>query len=117
MANNPVLSLTALLALVPASILPYRRPEARRDLLFWSLLAVAVAGPTVYSATALGGGWHTSFAGALWVSTAVSALLFAALAAMQSEAWRLPRSRRMRPPGRLRLRLPSAVATWRRLKP
>ncbi len=89
MANNLVLSLTALLALMPASILPYRRPEPRRDLLFWSLLAAAVAGPAAYSTTVFGGGWHTSFAGALWVSTAVSALLFAVLAALQSEAWRL----------------------------
>ena len=89
MANNLVLSLTALLALLPASILPYRRGEARRDVLFWSLLAVAVAGPAVYSLVAFGSGWPTGLAGALWVSTAVSAALFAALAAVAREAWRL----------------------------
>ena len=89
MANNLVLSLTALLALLPASILPYRRTEARRDVVFWSLLAVAVAGPAVYSLLAFGQGWPTGLAGALWVSTAASAALFAALSAAAREAWRL----------------------------
>jgi ABC-type uncharacterized transport system permease subunit len=89
MANNLILSLTALLALIPATILPYRRAEARRDLLFWSLLAVAVAGPAVYSLVAFGQGWPTGLAGALWVSTAISAAFFAALSALAREAWRL----------------------------
>jgi hypothetical protein len=49
MANNLVLSLTALLALVPASLLPFRRGGGRRDLAFWAVLGVAVAGPLAYS--------------------------------------------------------------------
>lgn len=89
MANNLVLSLTALLALVPASVLPYRRPEAGRDLVFWSLLAVAVAGPVAYSLVQLSGAWQSGLASALWVSTAASAALFAAIAALSREAWRL----------------------------
>lgn len=89
MANNLVLSLTAMLALVPAAILPYRRPQARRDLLYWSLLGVAVAGPAAYSVVQFGGAWRAGLAGALWVSTAASAALFALLAAFTREAWRL----------------------------
>ncbi len=89
MANNLVLSLTAFLALVPASILPYRRPEGHRDLLFWCLLGVAVAGPVLYSVVAFRTVWQTGFAGALWISAAASAALFAGLAVATREAWRL----------------------------
>jgi ABC-type uncharacterized transport system permease subunit len=89
MANNIVLSLTALLALVPASLLPYRRAAARPDLLFWSLLAVAVAGPAVASLVQFAGSWQTGLAGALWISTTASAALFAVLAALSRDAWRL----------------------------
>ncbi len=89
MANNIVLSLTALLALVPASLLPYRRAAARPDLLFWSLLAVAVAGPAAASLVQFSGSWQTGLAGALWISTTASAALFALLAALSRDAWRL----------------------------
>ncbi len=89
MATNLVLGLTALLSLLPASLLPYRRAEARRDLLFWCLMAVAVAGPMAASFERFSGAWQTGFAGALWVSTAASATLFALLAAITREAWRL----------------------------
>jgi ABC-type uncharacterized transport system permease subunit len=89
MANNLVLNLTALLALVPASLLPYRRAAARPDLLFWLLLAVAVAGPAAACLAQFGGHWQTGLAGALWVSTTASAALFAGLAAVSRGAWRL----------------------------
>lgn len=89
MATNLVLGLTALLSLLPASLLPYRRSEARRDLLFWCLMAVAVAGPVAATFDQFAGAWQAGFAGALWVSTAASAALFALLAAATREAWRL----------------------------
>ncbi len=89
MATNLVLSVTALLALVPASLLPYRRAAARPDLLFWSLLAVAVAGPAVASLAQFGGHWQTGLAAALWISTTASAALFAVIAGLSREAWRL----------------------------
>jgi len=89
MANNLVLSLTALLALVPASLLPFRRAAVRPDLLFWLLLAVAVAGPAVVSLVQFSDHWETGLAGALWISITASAALFAAIAALSREAWRL----------------------------
>jgi ABC-type uncharacterized transport system permease subunit len=89
MANNLVLSLTALLALVPASLLPFRRGGGQRDLAFWAVLAVAVAGPLTYTLIRLAGPWHTGISMALWLSIAVSMVLFAALAAVTREAWRL----------------------------
>ena len=89
MANNLVLNLTALLALVPAALLPYRRAAARPDLLFWALLAVAVAGPLAASLAQFGGRWQTGLAGALWVSITASTVCFAIFAALAREAWRL----------------------------
>ena len=89
MANNIVLNLTALLALVPASLLPYRRTAARPDLLFWALLVVAVAGPAAASLVQFAGSWQTGLAGALWISITASAALFAVLAGLSRDAWRL----------------------------
>jgi len=89
MASSLVFSLTALMALVPASLLPYRRAAARRDLLFWALLGAAVAGPVAYSLVQLSTAWHTGVSIALWVSVAASVTLFAVLSAAVKEAWRL----------------------------
>ncbi|MDH3596435.1 MAG: cytochrome c biogenesis protein CcsA [Rhodospirillales bacterium] len=89
MANNLVLSLTALLALVPASLLPFRRGGGQRDLAFWAVLGVAVAGPLAYSLIQLAGPWQTGIAMALWLSIAVSIVLFAVVAAVTRDAWRL----------------------------
>jgi hypothetical protein len=88
MANNLVLGLTALLALLPASLLPYRRRGGGRDMVFWALLAVALAGPAVYSLVQLGGPWKTGLAMALWLSIAISLAIFAGLAALTREGWR-----------------------------
>lgn len=89
MANHLVLSVTALLAMLPASLLAYRRGAGRRDLMFWAVLAAAVAGPAAYSLVQLGGPWKTGFAMALWLSIAISMAIFAVLAAVTREAWRL----------------------------
>ena len=47
MSSNLVFGLSALLAMLPASLLAYRRGPGRRDLVFWAVLAVAAAGPLV----------------------------------------------------------------------
>ena len=89
MANGLVLGVAALMALVPASLLPYRRPAEAPDLLFWAVLGAAVAGPVAYSLVSLLDSWKTGVAIALWLSIAASLLIFAALAALAREAWRL----------------------------
>ncbi len=87
-ASNIVLALSALLALMPATLLPFRaRP--RRDALYWLLLAVAAAGPIVWMAATFAPGWRTGLSGALIVTVAVTVLIFAGLAATMREAWRL----------------------------
>lgn len=89
MASISLLGVTAFLALLPASLLPYRRRVAERDALFWTLLAVALAGPAVYCLVRLLGAWETGVAMALWLSIATSLAIFTVLAAATREAWRL----------------------------
>ena len=89
MANSIILSLAALTALIPAAVLPLRREASGPDPLFWAAIAVAVAGPVAYSLVLLGGGWPTGLAPALWVSIAVSMVIFAILTLASREAWRL----------------------------
>jgi ABC-type uncharacterized transport system permease subunit len=87
MADSLMLNLSALVALIPAAVLPLRRE--RPDLVFWAVVAVAVAGPTAYSLVRLGGAWQTGLSAALWVSIAASMVIFAVLAFVDREAWRL----------------------------
>jgi ABC-type uncharacterized transport system permease subunit len=89
MASSIILSLAALMALVPAAVLPLRREATGPDLLFWTAVVVAVSGPGAYVVVLLGGGWTTGLAPALWVSIAVSIVLFAILSLASREGWRL----------------------------
>jgi ABC-type uncharacterized transport system permease subunit len=82
-----VYGLSALAALVPAWLFVMR--GGGRVPLFWVLLAVALAGPVSWAAVQLAGRWQTGFSTALWLTIAVSIVLFAALAAVNRAAWRL----------------------------
>ncbi len=88
MAGLTTLSISALAALLPAALLPYRRGAAR-DIAFWLLLAVAVAGPLVLVWYEFAPGWRTGLASALWITVAASLVLYAILSAAMREAWRL----------------------------
>jgi len=82
------LSLSALAALVPAS-LQALRPAPARDAAFWGLLAVAVAGPSVWVLVHMTETWQTGLAPTLWVTVAATMLLYAVTAATTRQAWRL----------------------------
>ncbi len=83
------LSLSALVSLLPATVLPFVRRVSDGDGLFWLLLAAAIVGPAGYSVVALAGSWETSLPAALWLAVAVSLALFALLVALVREASRL----------------------------
>lgn len=93
MSQNLVFSLTALLALLPASLYPYRHVGGTgahgRSAAFWGALALAVFGPVAWAATRMGGAWQTTLPAALWVTIAACMVLFAALAVLTRSAWRL----------------------------
>ncbi len=89
MSSNLVFGLSALFAMLPASLLAYRRGPGRRDLVFWAVLAVAATGPLVYSLAQVSGSWNAGFATALWLSIAASMAVFVVAVALAREAWRL----------------------------
>ncbi len=88
MSMPAVLNVAALLALLPAALAPLRRGGGR-DPIFWGLLLLAVAAPAVWAAAQLGADWQTGLAANLWVVIAVTMVLYAALAVLTPQAWRL----------------------------
>ncbi len=83
-----IISVSALIALVPAALLPLRGAHSR-DPTFWILLAVAVAGPLGVVYVMFASGWRTGLSSALWLTIAVSLVIYAGLAARTRAAWRL----------------------------
>ena len=88
MTRELLFTLSALAALVPASLLGLRRYPAR-DAVFWAAIALAVAGPAAWSVVQTGAEWRTGLSTTLWVTVTISLWLFAGLAALSREAWRL----------------------------
>jgi ABC-type uncharacterized transport system permease subunit len=88
MSGTFVYSLAALATLVPASVLSLS-PRERRDPVFWSVISVAVAGPCAWTVAQTADSWHTGLSLALWITVSLSMILFAGLAAVTREAWRL----------------------------
>ncbi len=83
-----LVSISALLALVPAAVLPYRG-SGDRGTLFWLLLGVGLIGSVLTVVLLFAPGWRTGLGSALWATVAVSLVLFAAVSALSSEARRL----------------------------
>ncbi|MFQ5939016.1 MAG: inner membrane protein YpjD [Alphaproteobacteria bacterium] len=88
MASSLLFSLSALAALVPASLLPLRGKEGP-DPVFWAAVSVAAAGPALWAFVQLSGAWQTGLSAALWLTVSASMVLFAGLAAIARPAWRL----------------------------
>jgi len=88
MTDGLVLNVSAVLALVPASLLGLRK-DLRRDTLYWLLLAVAALGPFTAVVAVLSCGWHTGLATSLWATIAASMILFSIISVLTREAWRL----------------------------
>lgn len=84
-----LLSITGLMAQVPATLVAWRERPERPGVLFWSTLAVAFAGAGAVLAVKLGQGWDGGFAVALWLSVAVTLLLHGLVVLLQSLAVRL----------------------------
>jgi ABC-type uncharacterized transport system permease subunit len=87
MSTSLVLGLAGLATLLPAALLPFR--AARRDAIFWLLVAIATFGPVAFGAARLHGGWHTGFGASLWFSIAATMLTFVAVALLSRYGWRL----------------------------
>lgn len=77
--QNLLFGLSALAAMLPATILGLRHGPVRGGL-FWLTLLVAVAGPAAYAVAQLGSGLLPSLSTALWLSITASLVLFVAIA-------------------------------------
>jgi ABC-type uncharacterized transport system, permease component len=82
------LNALALLSLVPAALVPLRA-QAERDVLFWSVVTLAMAGTAAFSLRLVSGAWQTDLGTALWVSICASTVLFAVTALVNGPSWRL----------------------------
>lgn len=93
MLQNLLYGLSAVFALVPASVAAFSHARAGAGrspgAVFWILLTVAVAGPFFRAMALLGGTWHTGLATTLWVSIAACMVLFAGISATTRSGWRL----------------------------
>jgi len=88
MSTSTFLSISALFALVPATVGAWRG-IGRGSALFWLLIAVAAAGPLALIAVRFGGTWSTGLSETLWVTVLASVLLFALITSVSREGWRL----------------------------
>ena len=79
-------SLAVVAALLPAAALGWL--GRGRDGIWWAAMALAVAATGAW-ARRIEDAWHAGLSVALWVTIAVATALFAALAAVVREAWRL----------------------------
>lgn len=83
--DTTVFNLAALAALVPLAILPYSRRRAAegdpRDLVFWAVLAAALAGAGAWTWATFAPGWQAGMAATLWITMASALVLFALFSA------------------------------------
>lgn len=82
------LNLTALVTLVPASLLAIR-PSAVVGPRFWLAILVALVGALGWSISRLAGHWDPGLGVALWISVAATLLVFAAVVLIRPWAARL----------------------------
>jgi ABC-type uncharacterized transport system permease subunit len=85
MALSFVFGVAALAALVPAAVQPFRQRQGG-VVLGWTLLILAVAGPSLWSANLFSGHWRADFAVALWVSISASLLCFLVVCVINAKA-------------------------------
>ena len=83
-----LLPFTALIALVPAALAPFRR-SAERDGVFWLVWAVAVAGTAVWVFVRQSTGWGTGLSTALWLTILTCLILYGGICFLNRDAWRL----------------------------
>lgn len=87
--DNVLLSFSALASLLPASFQALFRSTPSRDGVFWLFLSIAVAGPLGWVVFHSSGTWNTGLGAALWVTVAVTMMIYAIVAAVTRHGWRL----------------------------
>jgi ABC-type uncharacterized transport system permease subunit len=83
-----LLNITALLAIIPAVIIPFRR-SAKKDMVFWSTIIIALCGTLVLVFQRLSIGWNTGLSSALWLTILSCMVIYAGMAKFANDSWRL----------------------------
>lgn len=83
-----LLRIAALLSLIPVTLTMFRKP-AKRDVVFWSALVVALSGTLALVVVRQSAGWSTGISTALWLTIAACLLFHLVSSAVTSEGWRL----------------------------
>lgn len=83
-----LLRLAALISLVPVTLTMFRKP-AKRDVVYWSTLVVALSGTCALVIVRQSAGWSTGLSSALWLTIVACLAFFIAASALRAEAWRL----------------------------
>ena len=88
MSQSLLFGISALFALMPATLVGFRA-NGGRDALFWATLAVALAGPLAWFVVQMSGAWQTGLSPALWATITASIIIYAGTAGLTDQAWRL----------------------------
>jgi ABC-type uncharacterized transport system permease subunit len=83
-----LLNLTAILALIPATILPFRRTP-KKDMVFWSTVLVALCGTLVLILQRQSTGWSTGISAALWLTISGCIIIYIGIIVLTADSWRL----------------------------
>ncbi len=83
-----ILPVFALISLIPSILLPYRR-LSKRDLFFWSMLALAVIVTLSLTLVRQSAGWKTDLSTALWLTILTCLILHTVVAIISKDGWRL----------------------------
>jgi ABC-type uncharacterized transport system permease subunit len=86
--DTTFLQVTAILTLIPPSLLYFRR-EPKRDLVFWSVTIMAFCGVLLWVYLKQSEAWYTGLSSALWLTILACLIIFILIAIITNEAWRL----------------------------
>ena len=88
MHQSLVFGLSALTALIPLALVS-RRHEPAQDRIFWAAVLVSIAGPGAWVFVQMVETWQTGLSSALWVTVMASTIIFAFIAALSQNGWRI----------------------------
>ena len=83
-----LLQVTALLTLIPPSLLYYRR-EPKKDSIFWSSTTFALCGVLLWVFVKQSEGWHTGVSASLWLTILACLIIYFIISIITDEAWRI----------------------------
>ena len=86
--NNVFLQITAILTLIPPSLLYFRR-EPKKDSVFWLSIIVSICGVILWVYLKQSAGWHTGLSAALWLTISACLIIYIFITIITDEAWRL----------------------------